>query len=192
MTATTAAGGGTSRPGRDGCDRAQAQRIRGDGSTVKVVIRDVTELRELGQVYRRVADLDVDLDTWRAGMRRAARREGIRIRTFVVEPAPSETIDDLTDGLDDLLRHAPPDTASPAALVYAVRTDHPPAPDTAAATLEQLAADRRGATAARHNTRSNSRHQARGDAAQAPASVTSLSDARARRTGHPCAAPDLG
>jgi hypothetical protein len=50
------------------------------------VIRDVAQLREHGQVERCVDELDVDVDTWRAGMRAAARREGMRIRTFVVEP----------------------------------------------------------------------------------------------------------
>ena len=84
-------------------------------STVDRVIRDVAQLREHGQVERR-DELDVDVATWRAGMRRAARREGMRIRTFLVEPA-------------DTLNN--PDADPPAAipptgtLVFAVRTDLP-------------------------------------------------------------------
>lgn len=81
------------------------------------MIRDVAQLREHGQVERRVDELDVDVDTWRAGMRAAARREGMRIRTFVVEPG-----DPLTDPDTQ-----PDSTAAPpvGTLVFAVRTDLP-------------------------------------------------------------------
>lgn len=44
------------------------------------------ELREHGQVRRRVDEFDIDANTWRAEMRRAARRKGMRIRTLLVEP----------------------------------------------------------------------------------------------------------
>jgi hypothetical protein len=139
------------------------------------VIRDVTELREQGQVCRRVADLEVDLDTWRAGMRHAARREGMRIRTVVVEPAPTDGTEDVIDDQGDGLPPDQPDAAGPGPLVYAVRTDLPPDLAKMAATMNQLATDRLGPTIEA--------------ALRPPAPVTSLADERARRTGHPCSDP---
>jgi hypothetical protein len=87
----------------------------GAGSTVAGVIREVAELRAFGQVCPRVAELDIDMDTGRAGMRRAACCGGMRIRTVVVEA---------TDTADYLDEHGCPLPAG--ALVYAVRTDLPP------------------------------------------------------------------
>jgi hypothetical protein len=122
------------------------------------VIRDVAELRERGQVYRRVDELDIDVDTWRAGMRRSARREGMRIRTFVVEQTDDERDDDSSPRSD---------------LVFAVRTDLPP-PDPAelAAIVNSLPPPPGYGPAA---------------ASSGLASVTSLTDEHARRSGHPCA-----
>lgn len=77
------------------------------------MIRDVIELRERGHVCRRVVELDIDVETWRAGMRRAARREGMRVRTFLVPSTPRPA----PDGAG-----APPE---PGRLVYAVRIDLP-------------------------------------------------------------------
>lgn len=96
-------------------------RATSDRPTVERVIRDVAELRENGQVSRRLDELDVDVATWRAGMRSAARREGMRIRTFLVEPADPLTNPDDHPG-DPLGQDndLPPET-----LVYAVRTDLP-------------------------------------------------------------------
>jgi hypothetical protein len=152
------------------------------------VIRDVTELREHGQVCRRVAALQVDPDTWRAGMRRAARREGMRIRTFVLAPPPaassgnSDHADHLVDGPGADL---PTDQQDPVdgngtehlgPLVYAVRTDLPPDHDKLMATRNQPAAARVAPTI---------------EAAPRPAaSVTSLAEQRARRSGHPCTGSD--
>lgn len=132
------------------------------------MIRDVAELRERGQLCRRVADLDIDVQVWRAGMRRAARREGMRIRTFVVvDPSDPEH----SDGHDDL---DPPGTPGPDALVYVVRTDlPPPGPAAVAAAIDRLPAPPGYRDAKQH----------------APAPVTSLTDARARRSGHPCTDP---
>ena len=95
------------------------------------MIRDVTELREHGQVCRRVAGLQVDPDTWRAGMRRAARRAGMRIRTFVLAPLPAAS-----SGNSDHAEHLGP-------LAYAVRTDLPPDHDKLMAMRNQPAAVRR-------------------------------------------------
>jgi hypothetical protein len=155
------------------------------------VIRDVTELREHGQVCRRVATLQIDPDTWRAGMRRAARREGMRIRTYVITPPPAASI-----GNSDHASHAdhvvdgpgadlPTDQQDPVdgngtehlgPLVYAVRTDLPPDHDKLMATINQPAPARVAATI---------------EAAPRPvASVASLAEQRARRSGHPCTGSD--
>lgn len=122
---------------------------------------------------RRVAELEVDLDTWRAGMRRAARREGMRIRTFVVE-APADSTEDVIDDQGDVPA-GERDAAGFGPLVYAVRTDLPPDLGKMMTTMDQLAADRLGPTI---------------EAALRPrAPVTSLADERARRIGHPCSDP---
>jgi hypothetical protein len=158
------------------------------------VIRDVTELREHGQVCRRVAALQVDPDTWRAGMRRAARREGMRIRTFVLAPppAPSSGNSDHTNHtghaehvVDGPGADLPTDQQDPVdgngtehrgPLVYAVRTDLPRDHDKLMATINQPAAARVAPTI---------------EAAPRPAaSVTSLAEQRARRSGHPCTGSD--
>lgn len=120
------------------------------------MIRDVAELRERGQVYRRVDELDVDVDTWRAGMRRSARREGMRIRTFVVEQTDDQRDDDSSPRSD---------------LVFAVRTDLPP-PDPA-----ELAAI--------VNSLPPPPGYGPGATTNGLASVTSLTDEQARRSGHP-------
>lgn len=97
------------------------------------MIRDVAQLREHGQVERRIDELDVDVDTWRSGMRAAARREGMRIRTFLVEPA-----DPLTDP------HTRPEQGAaappPGTLVFAVRTDLPIDPAKLAAAVNAMPA----------------------------------------------------
>lgn len=93
------------------------------------MIRDVLELRERGHVCRRVTELDVDVETWRAGMRRAARREGMRIRTFLVPSAPLPVTDEAGAPLPDPVR-----------LVYAVRTDLPVDRAELGSTVEALAA----------------------------------------------------
>jgi hypothetical protein len=139
------------------------------------MIRDVIELREHGRVCRRVATLPVDPDTWRAGMRRAARREGMRIRTYVISPpsaastgnsGPADQADHDAGGpgadLPTDQQHPIAATAQSGALVYAVRTDRPPDHATMTATINQPAA----------------------------APVTSLSEQRARRSGHPCTGSD--
>jgi hypothetical protein len=51
------------------------------------VIRDVIEFRGAGVVCRRVDTLDIPVGAWRAALRRAARRDGTRIRTFLIDPA---------------------------------------------------------------------------------------------------------
>jgi hypothetical protein len=96
------------------------------------VIRDVTQLRKHGQVERRVDELDVDVATWRAGMRAAARREGMRIRTFVVEPGDPLTNPDA--------RPDPTDVPPPGTLVFAVRTDLPVDPAALAAAVNAMPA----------------------------------------------------
>jgi hypothetical protein len=154
------------------------------------VIRDVTELREHGQVCRRVATLQIDPDTWRAGMRHAARREGMRIRTYVITPPPAASTGN-SDPADhaDHADHAvdgpgadlPTDQQDPVAateqsgpLVYAVRTDLPDH-DTMMATINPPVAARLGATA---------------EVAHRPAAPVSLAEQRARRSGHPCTGSD--
>lgn len=122
------------------------------------MIRDVAELRERGQVYRRVDELDIDVDTWRAGMRRAARREGMRIRTFVVEQTDDERADDSSPRSD---------------LVFAVRTDLPPLDPAELAAIVNSLPPPPGYEL--------------GTASDGLASVTSLTDEQARRSGHPCA-----
>ena len=82
-------------PAGRGRSRRHGLRRVGAGSTVAGVIREVAELRAFGQVCRRVAELDIDVDTGRAGMRRAARCGGMRIRTVVVEAT------DTADYLDE-------------------------------------------------------------------------------------------
>ena len=72
------------------------------------MIRDVIEFRRSGLACRRVAELDIPVQAWRAAMRHAGRREDARVHTFLV----------------------PPHLATPAdrqeQVVYAVRTDPPP------------------------------------------------------------------
>jgi hypothetical protein len=130
------------------------------------VIREVAELRAFGQVCRRFAELDIDVDTGRAGMRRAARCGGMRIRTVV----------EATDTADYLDEHGCPLAAG--ALVYAVRTDLPPDRATWVAPRDHRAADRRDRTTAA--TR------------RPPASITSITsitDQRARRARAACVKP---
>jgi hypothetical protein len=73
------------------------------------MIRDVTEFRRTGVASRRVTELDIPVAAWRAAMCHAGRRDGARVRTFLLP----RTID-----ADD-----PRDQ-----LVFAVRTDPPPDP----------------------------------------------------------------
>lgn len=134
------------------------------------MIPDVAELRAFGQVCRRVDELGVDVATWRAGMRRCARREGMRIRTFVVDHADDNGGD--PPGGDDA---KPRPGASASVLVFAVRTDLPP-------TDPVLLAD----AVNRLPTPPGFRL---GESSDPLASVTSLTDERARRAGHPCTDP---
>jgi hypothetical protein len=91
------------------------------------VIRDIQALRETGQVWRHVAELDIPPAAWRAAIREIARLEGMRIRTFLIPsidpdpsidnaPARSEPAGDRSSGPDDI----------PAQMVCAVRTDVAP------------------------------------------------------------------
>lgn len=139
------------------------------------MIRDVAELCEHGQVERRVDELDVDVDTWRAGMRRAARHEGMRIRTFLVEPAdpltdPNVAATPRAEDWTSLGQIAAPRTWRPGTLVFAVRTDLPVDRDALAAAVNAMPTP----------------VPPRLDPST-PTTVTEISDARARRSGHPCA-----
>lgn len=140
----------------------QALHDRVAGPTVTPVIQDAAELRARGQVYRRVDELDVDVDTWRAGMRRMAQNEGMRIRTFLVL-ADDDGSEEKSDSGSDL--------------VFAVQTNFPP-PTAAelAAILDSLPAP--------------AGCQPPGQPSTSLASVTSLTDQRSRRSGHPCTARD--
>lgn len=91
-------------------------------------------------------------------MRRSARREGMRIRTFVVGQTDGERDDDSSPRSD---------------LVFAVRTDLPP-PDPA----ELAAIVNRLPPPPEYGPDASS---------SGLASVTSLTDEHARRSGHPCA-----
>ena len=73
------------------------------------MIRDVTEFRRTGVASRRVTELDIPVAAWRAAMCHAGRRDGARVRTFLLPR---------TIHADD-----PRDQ-----LVFAVRTDPPPDP----------------------------------------------------------------
>lgn len=136
------------------------------------MIRDVAELRERGQVCRRCDELDVDVETWRAGMRRAARREDMRIRTFIVRPLPGSDPPEIPGAGEDVDDDLGP-AAAAVSLVYAVRTDLPPEPRVMLAAMDAAAAGPDGPPAEQ-------------------ASVSSLADARARRSGHPCTRTDPG
>lgn len=72
------------------------------------MIRDLVEFRRHGLACRRVADLNVSVDAWRAAMRQAGRRPDIPVHTFLVPARPATAIDRQDR------------------LVYAVRTDPPP------------------------------------------------------------------
>jgi hypothetical protein len=75
------------------------------------MICDIMEFRALGQTCRPVGELDIPAETWRAAMRRAARRKGMRIRTFLTSAGPSHLAD--------------PGHPLPDQVVCAVRTDLP-------------------------------------------------------------------
>lgn len=72
------------------------------------MIRDVAEFTRTGVVWRRVDDLGIPVGAWRAAMCHAGRRDGARVRTFLVPSAVAGA------GADQL--------------VFAVRTDPPPDP----------------------------------------------------------------
>jgi hypothetical protein len=74
------------------------------------VIRDIAEFSRSGVACRRIDELDVPVEAWRAAMSHAGRREGVRVRTF-------------------LIPRTPPDAGRGGQLVFAVRTD--PLPDPA-------------------------------------------------------------
>jgi hypothetical protein len=48
------------------------------------MIRDVTEFRRTGVASRRVTELDIPVAAWRAAMCHAGRRDGARVRTFLL------------------------------------------------------------------------------------------------------------
>jgi hypothetical protein len=50
------------------------------------VIRDVVEFRRSGLACRRVAELKIPVEAWRAAMRHACRREDTPVHTFLVPP----------------------------------------------------------------------------------------------------------
>jgi hypothetical protein len=73
------------------------------------MIRDVTDFRRTGVASRRVVELGIPVEAWRAAMCRTARRDGARVRTFLV-PSPV--------AVDDPVGRT----------VFAVRVDPPPDP----------------------------------------------------------------
>ena len=74
------------------------------------MIGDVAAFRRTGVAGRRIAELEIPVEAWRAAMCHAARCDGARVRTFVV-PSTVTTPDD---------RHG--------RMVFAVRVDPPPDP----------------------------------------------------------------
>jgi hypothetical protein len=72
------------------------------------VISDVVEFRRCGLACRRVVELNIPVDAWRATMRHAGRRADTPVHPFLV-PCRLATAVDRQDRL-----------------VYAVRTDPPP------------------------------------------------------------------
>jgi hypothetical protein len=72
------------------------------------VIRDVVEFRRHGLACRRVAELNIPVDAWRAAMRHAGRHTDTPVHTFLLPPRPATAVDRQDR------------------LVYAVRTDPPP------------------------------------------------------------------
>ncbi len=73
------------------------------------MIGDVIEFRRTGVACRWVTDLDIPVAAWRAAMCHAGRRDGARVRTFLIPRTTDANV--------------PPDQ-----LVFAVRTDPPPDP----------------------------------------------------------------
>ena len=73
------------------------------------MIRDLADFRRTGVASRRVVELGIPVEAWRAAMCRTARRDGARVRTFVV-PSPV--------AVDDPVGRT----------VFAVRVDPPPDP----------------------------------------------------------------
>jgi hypothetical protein len=72
------------------------------------MIRDVAEFRRTGVASRRTDELNMPVEVWRAAMCRVARRDGARVRTFVV-PSAGTGPDERFDGR----------------MVFAVRVDPP-------------------------------------------------------------------
>jgi hypothetical protein len=83
------------------------------------VIRDVVEFRRSGLACRRVAELNIPVQAWRAAMRHAARRADTPVHTFLVPPHLATAAD-----REDQV-------------VYAIRTDPPPDAPPDAAGMEQ-------------------------------------------------------
>jgi hypothetical protein len=75
------------------------------------VIRDLAELIRYGRVRRRTEGLAVTVEEWRDGVRRFARREGLRIRTGLVE------LLELSDPVTRRVQRV--------RVVYAIRLDRP-------------------------------------------------------------------
>jgi hypothetical protein len=73
------------------------------------MIRDVADFRRAGVACRRVRELDIPVEVWRAAMCRVAHQDGGRVRTFLVPPAGIEG-----------------DARLCGRLVFAVRVDPPP------------------------------------------------------------------
>jgi hypothetical protein len=77
------------------------------------MIHDVAEFRRTGVASRQVAALDVPVASWRAAMCHAGRRDGVRVRTFLIPLNQVDPVD--------------PDDARDQ-LVFAIRTVPPPDP----------------------------------------------------------------
>lgn len=73
------------------------------------MIRDVADFRRTGVAGRRIAELSMPVEVWRAAMCQIARRDGARIRTFVVPASVAGQKDPHVGGM-----------------VFAVRVDPPP------------------------------------------------------------------
>jgi len=72
------------------------------------VIRDMVEFRRCGLGCRRVAQLNIPVEAWRAAMHHTGRRTDAPVHTFLVPPHLATAVDRQDQ------------------LVYAVRTDPPP------------------------------------------------------------------
>jgi hypothetical protein len=72
-----------------------------------LVIRDVVEFRRCGLACRRVAELNIPIDAWRAAMRHTGRRADTPVHTFLIPPRLATAVD-RQDRLVYAVRTAPP------------------------------------------------------------------------------------